>query len=311
MAFFQSGDKEIVVDDDTVEPYESPLAHQKSYDDFSAVQEPKARQGRVYRLQPAVKQYAWGLRGGDSRVARYGLETGALKTIDQSAPYAEIWLGTHPSGPSLLDDGTELSKMVKGGNLPWLLKVLSAGKALSIQAHPDNSLAEKLHKDKPDLYKDANHKPEMAIALTPFEAMCGFRRLSEIAVHLRKHPEFAACISTEAQLAVFTAGPRDSKAQKLALHKVFESFMVCRGVSQKFQHAALCSMASRGFYPTATPSPRHRSRNAGLRARRLVRPAQVVSTKTKERTARPVPTERRPAHQPRRARPLARFSSQR
>ena len=37
MAFFQSGDKEIVVDDDTVEPYESPLAHQKSYDDFSAV----------------------------------------------------------------------------------------------------------------------------------------------------------------------------------------------------------------------------------------------------------------------------------
>ena len=172
MAFFQSGDKEIVVDDDTVEPYESPLAHQKSYDDFSAVQEPKARQGRVYRLQPAVKQYAWGIRGGDSRVARYGLETGALKVIDQSAPYAEIWLGTHPSGPSLLDDGTELSKVVKGGNLPWLLKVLSAGKALSIQAHPDKSLAEKLHKDKPDLYKDSNHKPEMAIALTPFEAMC-------------------------------------------------------------------------------------------------------------------------------------------
>ncbi len=25
-------------------------------------------------------------------------------------------------------------------------------------------------------------------------------------MHLRKHPEFAACISTEAQLAVFTAG---------------------------------------------------------------------------------------------------------
>jgi mannose-6-phosphate isomerase len=49
-------------------------------------------------------------------------------------------------------------------------------------------------------------------------------------VHLRKHPEFAACISTEAQLAVFTAGPRDSKAQKLALHKVFESFMVWSSV---------------------------------------------------------------------------------
>ena len=48
-------------------------------------------------------------------------------------------------------------------------------------------------------------------------------------MHLRKHPEFAACISTEAQLAVFTAGPRDSKAQKLALHKVFESFMARSG----------------------------------------------------------------------------------
>ena len=50
-------------------------------------------------------------------------------------------------------------------------------------------------------------------------------------MHLRKHPEFAACISTEAQLAVFTAGPRDSKAQKLALHKVFESFMVSDSAS--------------------------------------------------------------------------------
>jgi len=195
---------------------------------------------------------------------------------------------------------------VKGGNLPWLLKVLSAGKALSIQAHPDKSLAEKLHKDKPDLYKDANHKPEMAIALTPFEAMCGFRRLSEIAVHLRKHPEFAACISTEAQLAVFTAGPRDSKAQKLALHKVFESFMACRGVpscaflrhrrasspgeqavgglvfdfepfrtASRVRENAVASMAWRG---------RNDAPNAGLRARRLVRPAQVVSTTIAERT---------------------------
>ena len=68
------------------------------------------KQGRVYRLQPAVKQrvcrvrrrrrgsilevsptfvrarYAWGIRGGDSRVARYGLEAGTHKAIDQSAP---------------------------------------------------------------------------------------------------------------------------------------------------------------------------------------------------------------------------------
>ena len=208
---------------------------------------------------------------------KVGLETGALKTIDQSAPYAEIWLGTHPSGPSLLDDGTELSKVVKGGNLPWLLKVLSAGKALSIQAHPDKSLAEKLHKDKPDLYKDSNHKPEMAIALTPFEAMCGFRRLSEIAVHLRKHPEFAACISTEAQLAVFTAGPRDSKAQKQALHKVFESFMASDSASAFCLKLDTLSRRSArwrhvDFYPTTTPSPRRRRDASPVTQRRPASP---------------------------------------
>ena len=60
-------------------------------------------------------------------------------------------------------------------------------------------------------------------------------------MHLRKHPEFAACISTEAQLAVFTAGPRDSKAQKLALHKVFESFMARSSVN--FKRPSICVWA--------------------------------------------------------------------
>lgn len=47
-------------------------------------------------------------------------------------------------------------------------------KALSIQAHPDKVLAEVLHKQHPDIYKDDNHKPEMALGLTEFEALCGF-----------------------------------------------------------------------------------------------------------------------------------------
>lgn len=37
-----------------------------------------------------------------------------------------------------------------------------------------------LHKTHPDLYKDSNHKPELAIALTPFKALCGFRPYLEI-----------------------------------------------------------------------------------------------------------------------------------
>lgn len=52
--------------------------------------------------------------------------------------------------------------------------MLSVAKALSIQAHPDKELAKVLHKMRPTIYKDANHKPEMAIALTDFRALCGF-----------------------------------------------------------------------------------------------------------------------------------------
>jgi mannose-6-phosphate isomerase len=177
-------------------------------------------------LQPVVKDYAWGIRGMDSRVGRYALESKILKEIDPDTPYAELWIGTHEKGPSVLGDGSNKPlKDAIGNDLPFLFKVLSAGKALSIQAHPDKNMAAKLHNDNPDNYGDANHKPEMAIALTPFEAMCGFRRLEEVSLLLKKHPEFAACISQEAKLAVFLAD--DAESQKLALQRLFASFMSC------------------------------------------------------------------------------------
>eukprot|EP00923_Selenidium_pygospionis_P004362 GHVN01006997.1.p1 GENE.GHVN01006997.1~~GHVN01006997.1.p1 ORF type:complete len:201 (+),score=4.36 GHVN01006997.1:32-604(+) len=62
-----------------------------------------------------------------------------------------------------------------GNEFPFLLKCLSVSKALSIQVHPDKPTAEQLHASDPATYTDPNHKPEMAIALTEFEAMCGFR----------------------------------------------------------------------------------------------------------------------------------------
>ena len=55
-----------------------------------------------------------------------------------------------------------------------MFQVLSVAKPLSIQAHPDKDLAEALHTLMPSVYKDDNHKPEMALAITPFEALCGF-----------------------------------------------------------------------------------------------------------------------------------------
>ena len=55
-------------------------------------------------------------------------------------------------------------------------KVLAVNKALSIQAHPDKANAEVCHREDPAHYPDDNHKPEMTIALTPFEGM--FRLLA-------------------------------------------------------------------------------------------------------------------------------------
>jgi len=42
------------------------------------------------------------------------------------------------------------------------------------------SVAQKLHAANPVMYVDGNHKPELAIALTSFEALCGFRPKQEI-----------------------------------------------------------------------------------------------------------------------------------
>lgn len=66
------------------------------------------------------------------------------------------------------------------GELPYLFKVLSINKALSIQAHPAKVHAEFLHQTAPDLYRDPNHKPELAIAISEFEGFCGFRPFGEI-----------------------------------------------------------------------------------------------------------------------------------
>lgn len=187
-------------------------------------------------LRPTVQDYAWGIRGMDSRVARYAKASGTIDEIDPDTPYAELWIGTHDKGPSILevavkqeDGSTEIKTLplqeAIGTPLPFLFKILSAGKALSIQAHPDKEVATRLHNNDPTNYGDANHKPEMAIALTPFEAMCGFRRIEEIAILLKKHQEFAACLTEEAKLGIFLAGTEE--AQKVALQKMFKSFMSC------------------------------------------------------------------------------------
>nr|KYP40741.1 Mannose-6-phosphate isomerase [Cajanus cajan] len=134
--------------------------------------------------------------------------------IDEDQPYAEFWIGSHVSGPSfvvsdgsqrvtlkswLLENPNVLGEKVLekwGGDLPFLFKVLSVDKALSIQAHPDKDLARTLHKLHPDVYKDGNHKPEMALAVTEFEALCGFVTLTEIKAVLTV-PEVVELVGVE------------------------------------------------------------------------------------------------------------------
>jgi len=63
-------------------------------------------------------------------------------------------------------------------SMPFLFKILSVEQALSIQAHPHKELAQKLHSQFPEIYKDPNHKPEIAISLTDdFIALNGFADL--------------------------------------------------------------------------------------------------------------------------------------
>ena len=176
----------------------------------------------VLSLTCAVQNYDWGITG-DSEVASLG-ERNTGTSADREKPHAELWMGTHPSGPSIVKGTGEglketiaakaeefLGKVALetfGADLPFLTKVLSVAKALSIQAHPDKTLARALHADRPHVYKDANHKPEMTLAITEFEALCGFVAHDVLVKNLSKVPELRAAAGEDASAAfrrVFTA----------------------------------------------------------------------------------------------------------
>ncbi|XP_039290203.1 mannose-6-phosphate isomerase isoform X2 [Nilaparvata lugens] len=161
----------------------------------------------------SIQNYHWGQKGSASIVARLAAGI-ASDVVDENRAYAELWMGTHVSGPAtvratgqlladwLLQNQHKLGEKVlttfgAQAQLPFLFKVLSVKQPLSIQAHPDKALAGKLHSQRPDIYKDANHKPELAIALSEFEALCGFRPLAEIKQFMEDVPELRSIIGDE------------------------------------------------------------------------------------------------------------------
>ncbi|KAF5392807.1 hypothetical protein D9757_000923 [Collybiopsis confluens] len=218
----------------------------------------------VFKIVPTTQQYDWGKIGMKSKVAQLaGASTiNSSFKLDENKPYAELWMGTHPNSPSHLPApststlssylkenpsliGTGIAKIfpnAREGNLPFLLKVLSIEKALSIQTHPDKKTAEALHAQLPNIYNDDNHKPELALALTPFRALCGFQPLPKIAKHLFTTPELAALIPKAIEenfRSIATTQNPTSVEAKAALKDLFSALITADEVLTKGQLEAL------------------------------------------------------------------------
>ncbi|NWW48513.1 MPI isomerase, partial [Pedionomus torquatus] len=164
-------------------------------------------------------------------------------SVPPSLCLPQLWMGAHPRGDAVIQDncipqktlgqwiadnpaclGTKVKDAFQG-HLPFLFKVLSINTALSIQAHPNKELAAKLHAQFPEHYPDANHKPEMAIALTPFEGLCGFRPVQEIVSFLQTVPELRALIGEVAAEQLERSGSNDPRGVSAALRVCFTRLM--------------------------------------------------------------------------------------
>lgn len=196
----------------------------------------------MFRMQNPIREYAW----GSTTLIPELLGTGV-----DGRPKAELWMGAHPDEPStVLVDGAPrkldawlgrdpdhmLGERVHarfGPRLPYLMKLLAAASPLSLQVHPSAEQAERGFEEEEAAgvspsarerrYKDPHHKPELILALTDFEAMCGLRPLSESVRIVRglqvDHPDWA------------TLTRRLRGADATALRAAFE-FLLDRGADR-------------------------------------------------------------------------------
>jgi mannose-6-phosphate isomerase len=179
----------------------------------------------VLPLRGVIRPYAWG-----SRAALAELQG---RPVPSDAPEAELWLGAHPGDPSTVtgpDGPVSLATLIAddpkgqlgaevaaefGVRLPYLMKVLAAAAPLSLQAHPDADYAKQAYAAQeadPDVarnYTDAFHKPEMLVALTPFDALCGFRA-PDVSAAVLEGLHLPALAPVIAALRAGPAGLRDA-----------------------------------------------------------------------------------------------------
>lgn len=151
-----------------------------------------ALKNKLYPLYGKVQHYAWG--GYEYIPALLDI------TNEENKPYAEYWMGTHPLASAEIGENHEsLTKLVADnketvlgnyvaktfGSLPYLFKILDVRDMLSIQVHPSktNAEADFARENKEGIaanapnrnYKDDNHKPELAAALSDFWLLHGFK----------------------------------------------------------------------------------------------------------------------------------------
>jgi mannose-6-phosphate isomerase len=177
------------------------------------------------RISGVTKNYDWGSK--DLIPDYFGLEV-------PSEPIAEIWFGTHPLGESETLEGHKPLSETLGTQLSFLVKLLSAERALSIQVHPNSQQAKDgFHyeqaagialEDPARNYKDDSHKPETLIALTRFEALCGFRPRADL---IQVFTEFG---NSEPEFASLAKKLNDGAP----LDEIFESLIGNTGLAKRF-----------------------------------------------------------------------------
>ena len=188
----------------------------------------------VLPLDNPVLNYAWGSR--DAIAALLG------RPNDSGQPEAELWIGSHPKAPSLVQGGSgprTLADLIRSapdamlgpavarefaGELPFLLKVIAAAEPLSIQCHPDAEQARAGFEREERLgiprdafarnYRDPHHKPELVVALARFVGLLGFRTKDEI---LRLVVPLGLA-DLEAPLATFSRSEGDEGPRALFSH---------------------------------------------------------------------------------------------
>lgn len=143
---------------------------------------------KIHRLEPYVQHYDW---GGQKLIPDL-LQIPPKKGV----AYAEMWMGSHEKGQSTIK-GQEFRKWLidrseneSDQHLPYLFKLLDVTKMLSIQSHPDSASAEAGYHLENELgvpitafdrvFRDANQKSEIMVALSDFYLLHGFRSTKAI-----------------------------------------------------------------------------------------------------------------------------------